>query len=210
MTPDQFVAEVLKERLALAGAVVGRDFRFGKGRAGDAAALRDLSAAHGLFALIVEPTPADGGGKIGSTAIREAIAAGQMERAADLLGRRWRVEGRVEEGSRLGRTIGFPTANLRLGDIIEPRRGVYAVWARRRGRRLSGVANFGRRPTVGSAATLLEVHLFDQAGDFYGERIDVEFVGFIRDEVKFPDLDALKRQIAADCETARKILAASA
>jgi riboflavin kinase/FMN adenylyltransferase len=146
--------------------------------------------------------------KIGSTAIREAILLGEVDRAADLLGRAWTVEGVVEQGNHVGRTLGFPTANLRLGDLIEPRRAVYAVRTQVDGRQVDGVANFGRKPTVGSQAPLLEVHLFDFNADLYGRDIEVAFISFIRDEMKFDSLDALRAQIALDCATARKLLAA--
>lgn len=211
LTPEEFVRDVLKARYRLAGAVVGGDFRFGKDRAGDAAALKKLCAAHGLDSFVLEPVSDEGhSDKIGSTAIREAILSGAVDRAAEMLGRPWSVAGVVETGNRIGRTIGFPTANLTLGGLIEPRRGVYAVRARFAGRVVDGVANFGRKPTVGAAAPLLEVYLFDFDGDLYGREIDVAFVGFIRDEMKFDGLDALKTQIAADCEAARRLLIGAA
>jgi riboflavin kinase/FMN adenylyltransferase len=122
-----------------------------------------------------------------------------------MLGRSWSVEGVVETGQKLGRTIGFPTANLTLGEVIEPKSGVYAVVARTSSGAYPGVANFGRRPTVGSLSPLLESHLFDFSSDLYGRLLEVFFVEFIRDERKFDGLDALKAQIAADCEAARRI-----
>jgi riboflavin kinase/FMN adenylyltransferase len=209
LSPDAFVVEVLKKRLALAGVAVGRDFRFGKGRVGDADGLAALCAAHDLSAVIIDPVVEEGhSDKIGSTAIREAILSGAVDRAATMLGRLWTVPGIVGTGNRVGRTLGFPTANLTLGDLIEPRRGVYAVKAIVDGGSLDGVANFGRRPTVGSQAPLLEAHLFDFSGDLYGKEIEVAFVRFIRDEKKFDGLDALKAQIAEDCLAARRLLGA--
>ncbi len=209
LSPDAFVGEVLKKRLALAGVAVGRDFRFGKGRVGDANSLAALCATHDLSAVVIDPVVEEGhSDKIGSTAIREAILSGAVDRAAAMLGRLWTVPGIVETGNRVGRTLGFPTANLTLGDLIEPRRGVYAVKARIDGASLDGVANFGRRPTVGSQAPLLEAHLFDFSGDLYGKEIEVSFVRFIRDEKKFDGLDALKAQIAEDCLAARRLLGA--
>jgi riboflavin kinase/FMN adenylyltransferase len=206
-TPEGFVAEVLKARLGLKGAVAGSDFRFGKGRAGDAAALARLGRAAGLEVLLVEPRPEGRNGeKIGSSAIRAAIASGDMRAAARMLGRPWTVEGVVVKGDERGRTLGFPTANFALGELAEPRRGVYVVRGRIGNAGYGGVANFGRRPTVGAAAPLLETCLFDFDGDLYGRRLEVEFVDFIRDERKFESLEALKTQIAADCETARRIL----
>lgn len=208
LTPEEFVRTRLKDALGLSGVVTGRDFRFGAGRSGDADSLGAICKAHGIKAHVVEPI-ADAGHveKIGSTAIREAIMSGAVDRAAAMLGRRWRVEGRVEEGRRLGRTLGFPTANLTLGDLVEPRRGVYVVSCEVDGQGFGGVANFGRRPTVGAPHPLLEAHLFDFAGDLYGKTIGVEFIAFIRDEMKFDGLDALAAQIAADSATARSVLA---
>jgi riboflavin kinase/FMN adenylyltransferase len=207
LTPEEFVRDVLKRDLGLAGVVVGADFRFGKGRAGDAEGLSKLCAAHGLSAHVIKPVAVKGhSDKIGSTAIREAILLGEVDRAADMLGRLWRVDAVVEAGNRVGRTLGFPTANMTLGDLIEPRRGVYAVRADIDGEMISGVANFGRRPTVGAPAPLLETHLFDFSRDIYGKTIGVEFIRFIRDEMKFSGLDALKARITDDCLAARKIL----
>lgn len=208
LRPEEFVRDVLKVRLGLAGVAVGADFRFGAGRAGDAAGLASLCSASGLYAEILEPLAEKGhSDKIGSTAIREAILSGAVDRAADMLGRFWRVEGVIEAGNRVGRTLGFPTANMTLGELIELRRGVYAVRAEIDGERFKGVANFGRRPTVGAPSPLLEVHLFDFARDIYGRRANVDFIRFMRDEMKFSGLDALKAQIALDCEEARRILA---
>ncbi len=208
LTPEEFVRDRLKGALGLSGVVVGGDFRFGAGRSGDAGGLAALCAAYGLSAFILLPVAEKGhSDKIGSTAIREAILTGAVDRAAEMLGRLWSVAGIVEAGNKVGRTLGFPTANLTLGDIIEPRRGVYAVRVRTEGRTVDGVANFGRRPTVGAPAPLLEAHLFDFAGDLYGKTIEVAFAAFIRDEMKFSGLDALKAQIAADCDAARRLLA---
>lgn len=207
LSPEAFVRDVLKTELGLSGVAVGADFRFGAGRAGDADALSSLCAEYDLASHIIEPLAESGhSDKIGSTAIREALLSGAVDRAAAMLGRFWRVEGIVESGNRVGRTLGFPTANLILGDLIEPRRGVYAVRAIVNGERFDGVANFGRRPTVGAPAPLLEVHLFDFAKDIYGVRICVDFIGFIRDEMKFQGLDALKKQIGKDCLAARAML----
>lgn len=207
LRPEEFVGAVLKEKLGLAGVVVGADFRFGAGRAGDAASLSALCAAAGLDCHVIHPVAEAGhSDKIGSTAIREALLSGAVDRAAAMLGRLWRVEGVVEGGNKVGRTLGFPTANLTLGELIEPRRGVYAVRVIVGGETLDGVANFGRRPTVGAPAPLLEIHLFDFAREIYGMSIAVDFVAFIRDEMKFQGLDALKAQIADDCLEARRIL----
>ncbi|MFN3959809.1 MAG: bifunctional riboflavin kinase/FAD synthetase [Parvularculaceae bacterium] len=207
LSPEAFVRDILKTRLGLAGVATGKDFRFGAGRAGDVASLAVLCEKHGLRALIVDPlSDQQHSQKIGSTAIREAILSGAVDRAAAMLGRPWRVDGVVERGRQIGRSLGFPTANLTLGDLIEPRRAVYAVRAIVDNRRHDGVANFGHKPTVGDVAPLLEVHLFDFSGDLYGKTIGVEFVAFLRDERKFDSLDALKAQIATDCLDAQKKL----
>lgn len=208
MTPEVFVREVLAKRLGLAGAVTGIDFRFGAGRVGDGAALKALGEKAGLAVKLVKTVAENPGAqKFGSSAVRAALEAGDVKKAAMMLGRPWSVRGRVIEGQKLGRTLGFPTANIVLGDLIEPRKGVYAVAANTGGARHKGVANFGRRPTVGSAAPLLEVYLFNFSGDLYGREIDVHFEQFIRDERKFEGLDALRTQIEADCVTALQMLA---
>ena len=207
LSPEEFVRDVLGRRLGLSGVAVGGDFRFGAGRAGDADSMSKLCAAHGMTAHVMEPLAEKGhSDKIGSTAIREAILSGAVDRAADMLGRSWRVDGRVVEGNKVGRTLGFPTLNMTLGELIEPRRGVYAVRAQVDGDWFDGVANFGRRPTVGAPAPLLETHLFGFSRDIYGKTVSVDFIRFIRDEMKFSGLDALKTQIAEDCLSARRLL----
>lgn len=207
LSPEAFVHDVLKARLGLCGVVTGADFRFGKGRAGDGAALRVLGEATGLAVdlvdVLAENLQAE---KFGSSAVRAALRAGEPDRAAAMLGRRWSVCGMVEEGQRLGRGLGFPTANMTLGEVIEPRKGVYATWATVGDKVYPAVSNFGRRPTVGGAGPLLETHIFDFDGDLYGAEIEVSFVAFLRDERKFDGLDALKAQIAADSAEARRIL----
>jgi len=209
LSPEDFVEGVLARSLNLAGVVTGSDFRFGAGRTGDAQSLSRLARAAGLATLIVEPEPLwQGAEKIGSSLIRLALQQGDVAAAARMLGRPWSVEGIVEDGAKRGRTIGFPTANLTLGELIEPRRGVYAVTVRIGDAVHGGVANFGRRPTVGAPAPLLETHLFDFNGDLYGQAIEVSFRAFLRDEVRFDGLDALKAQIARDAEAARDALSA--
>ena len=205
LSPSNFVYDVLIDRLGVSGLVAGADFRFGAKRAGDRAFLEKVGEDPGFHVEIVDLLK-EGSEKFGSSAVREAIKAGDMAGAATMLGRPWSVAGRIAEGQKLGRTLGFPTANLTLGEIIEPRHGVYATRARVDGKEYAAVSNFGRRPTVGSDAPLLETHLFDFDGDLYGKTLEVVFIDFIRDEQKFDGLDALKAQIAKDCEQARKIL----
>lgn len=208
MTPARFVNDVLAGQLGLAGVVTGADFRFGAGRAGDAAALKQLCENAGLAMLIVTPLQDSSQiEKYSSSLVRTAITTGDVALAAKMLGAPWTITGTVAPGQKLGRTLGFPTANLTLGEIIQPRAGVYAVQVATQDQRYGGVANFGRRPTVGAPAPLLEVHLFDFDGDLYGAPIDVTFIDFIRDERKFDGLDPLKEQIARDSRRAREILA---
>lgn len=207
MSPEQFARDVLKNGLGLDGVVTGGDFRFGQNRAGDAETLARLGKALGFTARTAGEV-AEGEDKISSTAIREAIGAGEPERAARLLGRAWMVENVVTRGDQRGRALGFPTANLAFADYQRPRYGVYAVRARIAGEAgwRGGVANAGIRPTVAGMDERLEVHLFDFEGDLYGRMLEVAFERFIRPEQKFDGLDALKAQIAADTGTARELL----
>lgn len=209
-SPEAFMADTLKDKLGLAGVVAGADFRFGQGRAGGIEVLQTVGEAAGLQVRIAEviATTSDSE-KYSSSDARAAIAAGDMQTATHVLGRRWAVRGEVSEGQKLGRTLGFPTANFALGPLIEPRRGVYATRAIVAGKTYDAVSNFGRRPTVGDSAPLLETHLLDFNGDLYGCTLDVEFIGFLRDEQKFDGLDALKAAISSDCERARAIHAES-
>ena len=209
-TGAEFVARVLVEQLGARAVVVGRDFRFGRGRACGAADLEALAAAHGVAVTVVDLVD-EAGHKIGSRAIRERLAAGEVSSAADLLGRPYSLTGEVVEGRRLGRTIGFPTANLAVDPRkIVPACGVYAVWARLADRRYPAALNLGIRPTVdaGAGAVSIEAHLLDFDGDLYGRTLTVEFVARLRDEQRFDGLPALQRQIAADVTAARAVLGA--
>ena len=207
-SPEAFMAETLKDKLGLVGVVAGADFRFGQGRAGGIEMLQEFGEAAGLHVRIAEVIATEPGSeKYSSSDARAAIAKGDMEAAAHVLGRHWAVRGLVSEGQKLGRTLGFPTANFALGPLIEPRCGVYATRAIVGGKTYDAVSNFGRRPTIGDGAPLFETHLLDFEGDLYGREIDVELIEFLRDEQKFDGLDALKEQIAADCDVARRILA---
>ena len=208
---EEFVDRVLVEGLGARHVVCGYDFTFGARRSGNVDLLQRLGAARGFGVDIVPPVMREGE-IYSSTRIREALRAGMAREAAELLGHRWEIEGVVEKGDQRGRTIGFPTANVALGEHLRPRFGVYAV---RCGVEEDGatvwrdaVANLGRRPTFGKIAENFEVHVFDYAGDLYGRTMRVEFVDFIRPEMKFAGLDALKAQIAADSQAARTILAA--
>ncbi len=207
LTADEFIERVLVKGLGVRHVIVGEDFCFGKGRQGNLALLRKRGAELGFdvttFGLVGEGEAS----KISSTSIREALRDGKPDIAARLLGHPWTVEGRVEGGDRRGRTIGFPTANVSLEGYLEPALGVYAVRVEVGGRKYGGVANFGRRPTFDKKDVLLEVHIFDFEGDIYGQPIVVSFISFLRPEMKFPGLDALKAQIARDSDAARRILA---
>jgi riboflavin kinase/FMN adenylyltransferase len=209
---EAFVVEVLSEGLDVAHVVVGYDFVFGQGRRGNAALLAELGQLRGFAATTVEPVAAPGGEVFSSTRIREHLAAGRPDGATRLLGRPWEIEGRVEHGDERGRTLGFPTANLALGEYLRPALGVYAVKAGiDEGRGTvwhDGVANLGRRPTVGGTRVQLEVHLFDFAGDLYGRHLRVALIDHLRAERKFDGLPALKAQIAEDGRQARARLAA--
>jgi len=206
LTADQFVADILVTGLGVRHVVVGHDFHFGRNRGGSPDVLAELGRQFGFGVSLVAPVGGDDG-IYSSTAVREALVAGRPDRATLLLGRPWSVSGRVFKGDQRGRTINFPTANISLGDYLEPALGVYAVRARRAdGTVLNGVANLGRRPTFNGSDVRLEAHLFDFAGDLYDEVLDVSLIAFIRPERKFEGLDQLKAQIAADAEQARKIL----
>ncbi|MBV9521376.1 MAG: bifunctional riboflavin kinase/FAD synthetase [Alphaproteobacteria bacterium] len=207
---QSFVHDILHRGLGIRHAVVGYDFVFGNRRRGTAAMLRELGGELGFGVTIVDPVQT-GDEVYSSTRIRDLLAEGDPRRAAAFLGRFWEIDGRVRQGDRRGRTIGFPTANLLLDGYLRPATGVYAVRAGlgRDGVWHDGVANFGLRPTVGGTELRLEAHLFDFTGDLYGRHLRVALVDYIRPERKFAGLDALKAQIAADCAQARTILAAT-
>jgi len=209
---EDFVAQVLVDGLGAAAIVVGNDFQFGKGRAGNVDMLKRFSVECGFDVKIIEPVLEDSGEKISSTHIREALKAGKPDVAAKLLGHCWSVEARVEHGDARGRTIGFPTANMRLADCLHPAFGVYAVRATiyeddKVVSRHDGVANFGIRPMYKIDEPLLETYLFDFNGDLYGKHLAIEFVHYIRGEAKLDGLEALKAQIARDSDDARRALA---
>jgi riboflavin kinase / FMN adenylyltransferase len=208
---QDFVADVLVKGLSVGCVVVGEDFQFGKGRAGNATVLAYMGDMEGFGVEVFKPV-ADGSEKISSTAIREALKAGRPDEAARLLGHFWAVEARVEHGNKLGRTIGVPTANMRLTDCLHPAFGVYAVRASvveddRVVSRHHGVANFGIRPMFETSEPLLETWLFDFDGDLYGKHLSVELVAYLRPEMSLPGLDALKAQIGIDARGAKAVLA---
>jgi riboflavin kinase/FMN adenylyltransferase len=222
LTAEAFIDDVLVGGLRVRHVVVGYDFVFGQGRRGTPELLRARLATHGIEATIMpavaapqdEPDADSEGAIYSSTGVRDALKAGDPRAAARLLGRPFEIEGHVRRGDARGRLLGFPTANIWLGDYVRPAFGVYAVRARfiEGGAAVArdGVANLGLRPTFGGVEPRLEVHLFDHAGDLYGKRLCVELIDFLRPERKFDGLDALKAQIAADAAAARRILAAPA
>ncbi|QKJ85778.1 bifunctional riboflavin kinase/FAD synthetase [Paramixta manurensis] len=203
ITAQSFVADLLVDKLGVKFLAVGDDFRFGAGRQGDFLLLQKAGVEYG-FDVISTQTFCDGGKRISSTAVRQALAEDALTQAAALLGHPFAISGRVVHGDALGRTIGFPTANLPLRRYLSPVKGVYAVEVYGLGEKpLPGVANIGTRPTVAGLRQQLEVHLLDVAMDLYGRHIDVVLRQKIRNEQRFASLDALKEQIAKDVVTAR-------
>jgi len=208
---QDFVLDVLVEGLGVGCVVVGDDFQFGKGRSGNTTVLAYMGEMEGFGVDIFHPIAVAGGEKISSTRIREALKSGRPADAARLLGHWWAVQGRVEHGDARGRTIGVPTANMRLDDCLKPAFGVYAVRATildddHAVATHDGVANFGIRPMFETNVPLLESWLFDFNGDLYGKHLSVELIAYLRPEAKFDGLDALKAQIAKDAEQARAVL----
>jgi riboflavin kinase / FMN adenylyltransferase len=230
---DGFVEQILVGRLGIGGAVIGFDFHFGKDRRGSPDYLAEQGAKLG-FAVDIVPPLEDEGRPVSSGAVRQALAAGKVVEAAELLGAPWFVSGEVIHGDKRGRTLGFPTANIRLDPSCGLKHGIYAVRARvpvsahsrvsgnpgapgadaagsllsrgRAGELFDGVASFGVRPMFDDGAPLLEVFLFDFEGELYGQAIDVAFIGWLRHEQKFSSLEALKRHMLADCAQARDAL----
>jgi riboflavin kinase/FMN adenylyltransferase len=203
--PD-FVAIWLAEAIGASAVVSGADFTFGAKRACDTAMLAQLGADHGITATVVLAVT-DAAGILSSSRIRALLQAADPVGAATLLTRPFTIRGVVEHGAKLGRTLGFPTANFALGAYLRPAYGVYAVRALVDGRWTDGVANLGIRPMIEPAQELLEVNLFDWSGDLYGREIDVAMIAFLRPEWKLDGLNALKAQIARDADAARAALA---
>jgi riboflavin kinase/FMN adenylyltransferase len=208
----EFVLDVLVDGLGVGAIVVGQDFQFGKARTGNVTSLAYMGEQEGFGVTVFDPVTVEGHEKISSTHIREALKAGRPQEAADLLGHWWSVEARVEHGDARGRTIGFPTANMRVDDFLRPAYGIYAVRATvieddKPVGCYDGVANFGVRPMYRIDTPLLETFLFDFNGDLYGKHLAVEMIHYIRPEAKLEGLDALKAQIAKDSAAARAALA---
>ena len=235
LTADEFVEKILVRQLQASRISVGMDFRFGRGRAGTAVDLQSIASSYGIDVTLVPLHNCGEGDRISSSAIREALASGDLRKAHQLLGRPYSLVGTVVGGQRLGRTIGFPTANIELPpEKFLPRFGVYAVevlvknevgtikdrsysyeWDNPKSpissqasdlSILNGVMNVGCRPTVDGQQPTIEIHLLDWSGDLYGQTLSASLVEYLRPEQKFASLDALKTQIQADCDVARKVL----
>lgn len=203
---EEFVGEVLVKALGVRHIVVGHDFRFGRDNQGDIACLRTLGASGGFRVTEVPPFVVDGE-RVSSSSIRVALAAGELTRAAKLLGRPYRMTGKVLHGEKLGRKLGYPTANLRLQRRTTPLTGVFAVRVTGAGLvNAPGVASLGTRPAVNGKALLLEAHVFDFDGDLYRQQLHVDFIAYLREERGFANLDALIAQMDLDAAQARQIL----
>ncbi|EQB10498.1 bifunctional riboflavin kinase/FAD synthetase [Novosphingobium lindaniclasticum] len=206
MSAPDWIEQVLGHQLGCVGVVTGEDFTFGKGRGGNPQVLREAGARFGLIGRTVGPVH-DDEGVVSSSRIRDALKLGECETATRLLTRPFAVRGEVQHGGKLGRTIGFPTANLDMQHYLRPRYGIYAVTGRLPdGRVLPGAANMGVRPTFEPPIELLEPYFFDFSGDLYGQEIEVAFHHFLRPEAKFDSLDDLVAQMNRDCDRARELL----
>jgi riboflavin kinase/FMN adenylyltransferase len=206
LSAEAFVAERLVGGLRAAGVVTGEDFTFGKAKGGNVDVLADLGARHGFAAETVGAVSLDGE-PVSSSRIRDALRDGDTATATRLLTRPFAIQGRVQHGDKVGRTIGYPTANIDLGNYLRPAYGIYAVRGRLEdGRVLNGAANLGIRPSFDPPKELLEPYFFDFDGDLYGQRIEVELVEYLRPEAKFETLEALTAQLDVDCANARAVL----
>lgn len=213
-TAQEFVFEILIKGLEVGCVVVGSDFRFGHGRAGDASALSYLGDMEGFGVSVFDTVKLAAGEKVSSTGIREALKSGTPQEATRLMGHPFSIEGRVEYGARRGTELGYPTANVNLDSYMRPAFGIYAVRVSVLQddvvvARYDGAANLGIRPMYQSSEPLLEVYLFNFDGDLYGMHLSVELIAYLRPEAKFSSVDELKAQIARDVEQAKAILAGS-
>ena len=205
-SPEEFIDRLLSGTLGVRHLVIGDDFRFGRGRAGN---ITDLKVGGKRCGFGVEQVGSviQHGMRVSSTAVRTALAAANLPLARELLGRNYRMSGRVVAGRQLGRQLGFPTANIRLNRRQSPLAGIFAVRVRGlEGSPLDAVASLGTRPTVAGVEPLLEVHIFDFDVDIYRQRLEVEFVAHLRNEERFADLEALRRQMECDAAEARRLL----
>jgi riboflavin kinase/FMN adenylyltransferase len=208
LSAEDFVEHILVERLRVTGAVIGFNFHFGKDRRGSPDFLSTQGERWGFSVDVVPPFMLDGR-RVSSGAVRDALAAGQVETANELLGHPWFVTAQVVHGDKRGRELGYPTANLKLGPDCGLRHGIYAVRVGVGGARYDGVASFGRRPMFDTGTVLLEIFLFDFSGDLYGAALDVAFIGWIRPELNFDSVEELIRRMDQDASQARHLLARS-
>jgi riboflavin kinase/FMN adenylyltransferase len=203
---EDFVSQLLAGRIGAAGVVTGDDFTFGRGRTGNVATLKTLGAHSGITAEAVAQVLVDGE-RVSSGRVRDALIAGDTSAATRMLSRPYAIEGVVQRGDQRGRELGYPTANLQLGDYLRPKYGIYAVRVMLDdGSEVAGVASLGVRPTFEPPQELLEAHLFDFAGDLYGRTIEVSLHAYIREEKKFADVEALVAHMADDEAEARRLL----
>jgi riboflavin kinase/FMN adenylyltransferase len=208
MPAERWIEDMIAGHIGAAGVVTGEDFTFGKGRGGNTALLAAMGASFGVTARTVGAVH-DEAGPISSSRVRQALQAGDCATATRLLTRPFAIRGTVQHGDKRGREIGFPTANLDLGDYLRPRYGIYAVTGTLPGGRVvQGAANIGVRPTFDPPKELLEPYFFDFSGDLYGQEIDVAFHHFLRPEAKFDSLEDLIAQMEKDCDEARRLLTA--
>ncbi len=208
LTADEFVSQILVDRFAVSGAVIGFNFHFGMKRSGSPQFLKVEGEKRG-FAVEVVPRFEDNGRPVSSGPIREALAQGKVREADEFLGYPWFITGTVIHGDKRGRELGFPTANIRLDASCALRYGIYAVRIGVDGRHIDGVANFGRRPMFDTGAVLLEIFLFDFSADLYGKTLDVAFIDWVREERMFDGTAALIAQMKDDSRLAREALARS-
>ncbi len=208
LSAEAFVREALVEGLGIRHIVVGFDASFGRGRTGDGDLLKALGERFGFGVTIAPALAGEAGDKLSSTAVRRALQAGDPPAAAAILGRPFAIEGVVQLGRQLGRTLGYPTANVALGEYVRPKLGIYATRTRLPdGRVLDGVSSIGENPTVGAVEARLEVHLFDFDEDIYGQTLETELIAFQRPELNFDSVETMVDQIGADAEEARCLLA---
>lgn len=206
MSAETFVHDVLVKGLAVAHVVIGYDFFFGAKRGGNPEVMRTMGERFGFGVSVVEPS-GDGGLIYSSTSVRDALEEGQVARAAQILGRNWQVEGRVIAGAGRGEGLGFPTANISLPLGCHLHHGIYATFVHYEGVRYGAAAYFGKRPSFENDLPVLEVFLFDFEESLYGKDITVEFISFVREDLKFDDMEALKIQMEMDCEAVQDVLA---
>ena len=205
MSPEQFVRDLLVDGIGVRHLVVGDDFRFGRDRSGDFNTLEVAGRTHG-FEVVDTPSYSVDGIRVSSTIVRESLAKGDLGLAERMLGRPYSMSGRVVRGDQLGRQLGFPTANLRVGRHKPPLRGVYAVRIRGLGQVRAGMASLGTRPTVDGTEMRLEVHIFDFGEDIYGRHIQVEFARRLRTEKRFDSVELMTEQLHRDGRDARRVL----